>query len=72
MLGNQQIHISLKKYKNGKSYLSISIFKIEFYIIIQRLFTTAIKLITYIENQLKHNMEKNCGDCQNFIGLKNI
>ncbi len=40
--------------------------------IIQGLFTTVIKLIAYIENQLKINTDKSAGECQNFIFLKNV
>jgi len=46
-------------------------FRLGFYII-QGLFTTVIKLIAYIEKQLIINTEKNYGDYQNFILLKNV
>jgi len=43
--------IPLKKYKNGKKYLTISIFRMGL-AIIQTLFTTVFELINYIGNQL--------------------
>jgi hypothetical protein len=71
LLSHQRNPIPLKKYKDGTSYLSISMFRLGFYII-QGLFTTVIKLIGYIEKQLIINTEKNYGDYQNFILLKNV
>ena len=71
LLSHQRKPIPLKKYNNGTTYLSISIFRMGFHII-QGLFTTAIKLIVYIENQLKINTDKSDGECQNFIFLKNV
>ena len=71
LLSHQRKPIPLKKYNNGTTYLSISIFRMGVHII-QGLFTTVIKLIVYIENQLKINTDKSAGECQNFIFLKNV
>ena len=49
--------IPLKKYKNGKSYLSISIFRIGL-AIIQTLFISVLQLINYMATQLKEQAEK--------------
>ncbi len=71
LLSHQRKPIPLKEYNNGTTYLSISIFRMGLHII-QGLFTTVIKLIAYIENQLKINTDKSAGECQNFIFLKNV
>ena len=44
--------IALKKYKDGKTYLSISIFRMGM-AIIQALFTNISQLVGYLENQIK-------------------
>lgn len=52
LLSHKLKQIPLKKYKNGKIYLSISIFRMGL-AIIQNLFTGIHQLNGYIENQLK-------------------
>ena len=63
--------IPMKKYKDGKIYLSISIFRMGL-AIIQTLFTKINNLIEYIEYQLKVNDKCGFGEPQNFILTKSV
>jgi transposase len=54
LLSHKLKPIPFKKYKDGKKYLSISVFRIGL-AIIQTLFTKSNTLIEYIENQLHVN-----------------
>jgi hypothetical protein len=56
ILRHQSSPIPVKKYKDGKNYPSISIFRMGF-AIIQTLFSTVLKLMDYIANQLKEKIE---------------
>lgn len=71
LLSHKLKPIPLKKYKDGKLYLSISIFRIGL-AIIQTLFTKINKLIEYIENQLKPNDSWRLVEKQSFILTKSV
>jgi transposase len=71
LLSHKLKPIPLKKYNNGKIYLSISIFRMGL-AIIQTLFTKINKLIEHIENQLKANIQWEYGNSRNFILTKNV
>lgn len=71
LLSHKLKPIPLKKYKDGKIYLSISIFRMGL-AIIQTLFMKINKLIEYIGNQLKVNDKWGFGESPNFILTKNV
>ena len=70
LLSNNRKPIRMKKYKNGKSYLSISIFRMGM-AIIQMLFTKYNKLIKYIGDQLNVPIGWRVLDLQNLVLSKN-
>ena len=63
--------IRLKKYNNGKNYLSISIFRIGL-AIIQTLFTGIIELMSYIENNLKYSPDERLGRIRKLNFAKSV
>lgn len=71
LLNHKLKPIPFKKYKDGKLYLSISIFRIGL-AIIQTLFTKINKLIEYIENQLKPNDKWGLVEKRSFILTKSV
>ena len=71
LLSHKVNPIPLKKYSNGKIYLSISIFRVGL-AILQTIFTKINKLAEYIVNQLKANIEGSSGGAQNLILIKSV
>jgi transposase len=71
LLKNKRKPIPLKKYKNGKLYLSISIFRLGM-AIVQAIFTKIKKLFEYIENLLKVPIGKKYMKLENLILAKNV
>lgn len=71
LLSHKRKPIPWKKYKNGKKYLSISIFRMGM-AIIQELFTRINKLFDYIGDQLKVPIYNRCRECENLILTKNV
>ena len=71
LLSHKRKQIPLKKYSNGKIYLSISIFRMGL-AIIQKLFAKTNRLIEYIGDQLKAHLEWDSGECRIFILTKNV
>ena len=63
--------IPIKMYKNGKKYLSISIFRMGF-AIIQAMFINTKNLIDYIGFQLKPAFIEADGSAKNCIKIKNV
>ena len=70
LLSNKRRPIPIKKYKNGKIYLSISIFRMGM-AIIQALFTKLSTLIKYIGDKLYKPIDKGCRQIENLILIKN-
>lgn len=71
LLSHKLRPIPMKKYKDGKKYLSISIFRLGL-AIIQTLFTKSIKLFEYIRNKLKVPIDRRWGEVGNLILTKNV
>ncbi len=71
LLSHKLKQIPLKKYKNGKIYLSISIFRMGL-AIIQNLFMRINQLIEYIVNQLKAHVEWRSVKIENLIFTKSV
>jgi transposase len=71
LLSHKLKPILFKKYKDGKKYLSISIFRMGL-AIIQTLFTKRNTLIEYIENQLNDNDKWGFGVQRNLIPTKSV
>lgn len=63
--------IPLKKYTNGKTYLSISIFRMGL-AMIQTLFTSVFDLMFYIDKQLTYPIEHPCDKVKKFELLKSV
>ena len=71
MLKHKLKPIPLKKYKKGKVYLAISIFRMGF-AIIQNLFSRMNNLIEYVANQLKPFTGMCFKDTWKTASLKNV
>ena len=71
LLSHKLKPIPWKKYKDGKKYLSVSIFRMGF-VIIQNLFTKINQLMGYIENQLKAPVEWSSVKFKNIILTKSV
>ena len=71
VLCHKRTPIPPKKYKDGKTYLSISIFRMGL-AIIQNLFTSINKLFKHIENRLKVNNDGINKDFEKLILMKNV
>lgn len=71
LLSHKRKPIPWKKYRDGKKYLSISIFRLGL-ALIQALFTKIFKLLEYIANQLKGSIDKSGGGIGNLILTKNV
>lgn len=71
LLSHKRKPIPWKKYKDGKKYLSISIFRLGM-AIIQTVFTKINTFFKYIENQLKVPIEERFVIFENLILTKNV
>jgi len=71
LLSHKLKPIPMKKYKDEKTYLSISIFRMGL-AMIQNLFTKTNRLIEYIENQLKNHIESGSVNFENLILTKSV
>lgn len=71
LLSNRKNPIPFKKYRDGTTYLSISIFRMGM-AIIQNLFTKISRLMEYIENHLKVNVDSDSGESQKISLTKNV
>lgn len=71
LLSHKRKPIPWKKYKNGKKYLSISIFRLGM-AIVQAIFTKIKKLFKYVENLLKVPIGKKYMKLENLILYKNV
>jgi len=71
LLNHKRKPIPWKKYKDGKKYLSISIFRLGM-AIIQALFTRVNKLFDYIGDQLKVPIDNRHRGFENLILTKNV
>lgn len=71
LLSHKLKPIPFKKYKDGKKYLSISIFRMGL-AIIQTLFTKINTLIEYIENQLNANDKWGLRTKRNLVITKSV
>lgn len=71
LLSHKRNPIPLKKYSDGKKYLSISIFRMGM-AIIQDIFTKINSLIEYIVNQMKVSIDQRCRRFENLILTKSV
>ena len=71
LLSHKRKPIPWKKYKDGKIYLSISIFRLGM-AIIQALFTKINKLFDYVADQLKLPDHNRCRGFENLILTKSV
>ena len=71
LLSHQVDPIPLKKYKDGKMYLSISIFRMGL-AIIQTLLATLNNIIEYIGNHIKSHAEWGYEDNKDWLLIKNV
>ncbi len=71
LLSHKLKPIPMKRYKDGKTYLSISIFRMGL-AIIQNLFMRINQLIEYIVNQLKAHVEWRSVKIENLIFTKSV